>query len=126
MTISSPFVVTVTLAVPPDVGEAIGDPVEFSYSGSCTSIVRQKLELTGSGTRTLDMGTLPVGGAKLVLIRQLAGDDPITVCVNGGTEPVPIGSSGAWLLVSPVPDGGVADVALAYSSAATVSVWILG
>ena len=124
--ITSPFAVTVTLAVPPEVGEDMGEPMEFSYSGNCSSIVRQKLEFSGSGSKTLDTGTLPAGGAKVVLVRQLSGSSPITIQANGGSEPIPVGSNGMWLVVSPSPVAGIDAITLNYTSDAAVSLWILG
>lgn len=120
-----PFSLSVSLDLPPDVGGE-ATPVTFAYSGTASSVVRYKLELTGSGTKALDFGTIPAEGAKLVLMTVAEGDNPVLVYVNGSATPEEVTSDGVKVLLSPTPSTGITSLSVEYSADASVSVWVLG
>lgn len=122
-----PFTVELTLSIPPDAGQDLA-PVQYSYSGTVNSAVEYKLDLTGSGTKTLDFGTAPAAGAKFILVKvePAQGVAPVLVRPNGGTVAEEVSSGGAKMLCSPAPSAGITSMTLEYTSDATVRVWVLG
>jgi len=124
-----PFQLTGQLTYPPDDGEPNADN-PFSLSSSFDSEAKFKYELTGSGSKVVDFGSIDTVGAKVVLI-ELATDAtaPVMVQLNGGgaTGQVELSAGGVWALGSPNPTiNGVLSLTLVHTAAATVRVRILG
>jgi hypothetical protein len=120
-----PYVLELSLKLPPDeTGEPA--PVTLNFAGKADSVVRYRLELTGSGTKTLDFGTIPVAGAQLVLVKVFQGTDPVLVYVNGSATPEEIAVGGGKFILSPTPVNGVTSMVLEHTADSSVSVWVLG
>ena len=124
-----PFQLTGQLTYPPDDGEPNADN-PFSLSSSFDSEAKFKYELTGSGSKVVDFGSIDTVGAKVVLI-EVATDAtaPVMVQLNGGgaTGQVELSAGGVWALGSPNPTiSGVLSMTLVHTAAATVRVRILG
>lgn len=105
------------------------DPISASVSSSFESQAEFRLSLTGSGSHTMDLGTLGAPGVKglLVMVESSTTAAPVTVLLNGsvtgGTEISP----GGFLLVgNPSPVAGITGVELVHTTAVTVRVWALG
>jgi hypothetical protein len=124
-----PFQLSGVLTYPPDDGEPNADN-PFALNSSFNSEVKFKYELTGSGSKTIDFGSISTVGAKGILI-ELAADAtaPIMVQINGGGVggQVELSPGGFWAFGSPNPTvNGVLSMSLVYTAAATVRVRILG
>lgn len=125
MASTNPFTVSGTLQYPPDEGQQQVS-LPFGLSNSYTSLLDVKLNLTGTGTKTVPFGS--VDAAKLLLVEYEAaqGQQPVLLTFNAGSDELEISSGGLLLLVSPTPQAGVSALTLAHTSAATVRVRILG
>lgn len=121
-----PFTVSVTLQLPPD-GQAAA-PVQFDFSSVASSYTTYKLQLTGSGSKLLDFGTLPITGAKLIFLKvdDAQGVAPVTVTINGNVVGEEVTAGGAKLCVSPSPATGITSMTLVWGADTSVRVWVLG
>lgn len=127
---TTPFTFTGALQFPPDPGGPLS-PIAIAFAGSFTQLVAETLQLTGSGTKTLDLSSLNGGlGANLVLIKVDAQSTPQTVNLrwNGGasTGEQEVSTGGFFVLGSGAPSAGLASLILAYTSSVTVRIWALG
>lgn len=122
-----PFTVELTVNLPSDDGQDLA-PIQYSFSGSVNSAVEYKLDLVGSGTKTLDFGTAPAAGAKFILVKVELGQGvaPVMVRPNGGTVAEEVSAGGAKMLCSPSPVAGITSMTLEYTTNASVRVWVLG
>ena len=124
-----PFQLNGVLTYPPDDGEPNADN-PFALSSSFTSEAKFKYELTGSGSKDVDFGSIDTTGAKAIVI-ELAADAtaPVMVQINGGgaSGQVELTPGGCWAFGSPNPTvNGILSMTLVYTAAATVRVRILG
>jgi len=122
-----PFNVDLTINLPPDAGQDLA-PVQYQFSGTANSVVRYALDLVGSGTKTLDFGTIPAAGPKLIFVKVEpgAGVAPILARINGGTVAEEVSAGGAKMLVSPSPVAGASSMTIEHTTNASVSVLVLG
>jgi len=75
------------------------------------------------------MGTLPVAGAKMVLIKVDPGAavDPVVVRVNGSvTGGLELAAGGLLLVSNPAPAAGITALSIVYATTCIVRVWVLG
>lgn len=127
---SVPYTLNGTLDFPPDVG-APNLPIVFSGSGQFKSRPADVLNLTGSGSRVVNMGTIVVAGAKLVLI-EVDPDAtntklPILVAVNGSaTGKLEIAPGGCLLFHNPKPVASITALTIEHTSDNTVRFWLMG
>lgn len=128
---STPFTITGSLNLPGDSGLP-ADPIPLSASGSFDSEAKGRLVLTGSGTHSVDMGTLPAEGAKAILIKvdpaiAPAVVSPVIVRMNGSaTGGIELAAGGMYLMNNPAPDAGITQVDIDYITSCVVRVWVLG
>jgi hypothetical protein len=128
---SAPYTISGTLTFPPDTGAA-NLPIAFSGSGQFTSRPADVLNLTGTGTEPLNLGTIPAAGAKAVLIEVDPDTNPPTktpviIKVNGSaTGGIEIAPGGCALIHNPSPVAGITALDAVYTSANVVRYWILG
>lgn len=124
---STPFSISGAFSYPAD-ASLPADQIALAASGSFDHEASAVLKLTGTGTKTVDMGTIPAAGAKAFLVKLDAGSgvSPILVTLNGGTEPLEIAAGGFILVSNPAPVAGVTDMSIAYTTPCTVRVWALG
>lgn len=128
MAATAPFTLSGTLSFPPDTGQPVV-PLPFSASGNFTSKDESILNLTGSGTQSVPLGTIPSAGAKAIMIKMDAGTglSPIMVKVNGSATGVIEVAPGGFIVISnPVPVAGITQLDIVYASAATVRITVLG
>lgn len=123
---SFPITVTLTLEAPPDEGLP---PEELTFTSTMTVESKniQRFKFTGSGTKSLDFGTIGAAGAKFLFVGvdTGVGAAPILCQVNGGdlvgAEEI---SPGGWKqLTSPSPVDGVTSLLITYTASVTVRVW---
>jgi len=124
---SQPFVVELLLQLPSDTGQDLA-PVQFQYSGTFNSLAEYKLELTGAGTKSIDFGTMPAAGAKLILAKVEVGVGvaPVGFRANGGLVAEEVSAGGAKFICSPVPVAGITSLDVDWTTAASVRVLVLG
>ncbi len=125
---STPYSVSGAFSYPAD-ASLPADAIALTGAGSFDHEASAVLKLTGTGTKTVDMGTIPSAGAKALLVKVDANSVPgltVLVAINGGTQPVEIAAGGFLFLSNPVPASGVATVSLTHSGSCTVRVWALG
>lgn len=123
-----PFSISLTLNLPADEGQD-PTPVQYNYSGTVGSVVRYKLDLTDApSTQVLDFGTIPLAGAKVVMVMLDAGQAvaPILVKVNAESVGEEVSAGGCKFFCSPQPTAGITGLSIDYTASCTVRVWILG
>lgn len=127
----TPFTLSGVLNYPPDDGEAAVDR-PFSLAGTFKHEANFTLELTGSGTKVIDFGSLVATGAKALLIEvdpaaPSAVAAPINVRWNGGDEDLEISQGGGIAYWSPSPTAaGITALSVIHTQAARVKIRVLG
>jgi hypothetical protein len=125
---STPFSVQAVLQLPPDVGLP-PDPVSLLASSQFDSLADYILQLSGSGTHAVGLGTSGSPGLKALLIKvdSGVGAASITTRFNGAvTGGIELSPGGGMLVVSPNPQAGITAVDVLYTASATVRIWALG
>lgn len=124
---STPYSINGSLNYPAD-ATLPADQVPIAASGSFGHEASAVLNLTGAGTKVVDMGTIPAAGAKAVLVKVDAGASvtPITVAINGGSQPVQVSAGGFILISNPSPTAGITALTITHTSSCVVRVWALG
>lgn len=118
------FSLSGTLDYPPDDGEPIvGRP--FSQSGNFDSKSEADLVLTGAGTQSVGLGTVPAVKALLIEVDPTA-QAPVNVRVNSGTDDIEIAPGGFWAYSNPVPSAGITALDIVHTMDARVLVRLLG
>ncbi len=126
----SPYAFSGTLSFPPDSGLPNVD-ITFSASGNFKSRPADILELTGTGSKSVNFGTVPIAGAKAILIEVDADSTglktPVLVKVNSSvTGKIEIAPGGFVAICNPVPVAGISALDIEHTSDNTVRIWILG
>lgn len=124
---ATPFTISGSLNLPGD-ASLPADLIPLSASGSFSHQAEVVLKLTGAGTHSVGMGTLPAAGAKAVLIKVDADAvAPVLVKINGSaTGKVQLAAGGLLLVSNPTPVLGITALDIEYTAAACVRVWVLG
>jgi hypothetical protein len=126
---ATPFTFSTTLTYPPDEGQANAERVG-SVAANFDSKSEKTLQLTGSGTIAVDLGTIISPGTKAIFIEVDPGTGiaPINVQFNGGGAPgqVEISPGGFLCLASPVPIAGVTAIDIVHTTQVTVRFRALG
>lgn len=123
---STPYSASGALSYPAD-ASLPADPISIAASGMFDHEASAVLKLTGTGTKAVDMGTIPNAGVKALLIKVDAGVavPPVLVTLNGGDEPIEVAAGGFIFLSNPVPANGVASISVAYTGACVVRIWAI-
>jgi len=121
---TAPFVLQGTLTVtlpgqPPT-------PLPFGLSGAFSSLMSERLIMSGAGTEDVSLGTIV--GAKLLLLEYVAaeGAAAITLHINGSTDGLELSPGGVLLYGSPNPTIGLTALSIERTVAAEVLVHVLG
>jgi hypothetical protein len=122
---TNPFQMQGTLSYPPESG-AQQVPLPFGLSGSFTSLMDERLVMTGAGTQAVSFGSIT--NAKLLLVEYelTQGAAAIQLHINGSTDDIELTPGGVLLLGSPAPVAGVSSLGIERTSDAVVRVRILG
>ncbi len=127
---STPFSVEVKILAPPTAGQPdCAVPVAFSAAYEHRTCYR--LEFTGSGTKSLDLGTLGPAGAKFLMITvdpdPSPSAQPVTVALDGCVPAVEVSQGGFLALASPKPTAaGVLELDITHATSAKLNVWVFG
>lgn len=124
---TTPFTFSGSLQAPPDPGLP-ADSVPFNLSSQFSASAEFVLSLTGSGSKSVSLGTLGSPGVKGLFIKVDAGSTvaPVLVRLNAAVAGVEVSGGGFLLLGSPSPVSGVTQLDLDYTTSATVRVWVFG
>lgn len=125
---SAPYTLSGNVTFSPDIG-APAAPMSLSGSGQFTSLSDGFLSVTGSGSKSIPLGTIPAAGAKAVLIKvdASATGAPIQVKVNGSvTGTIEVAPGGSLLIHNPSPVTGITSLDITYTSSNLVRFWVLG
>lgn len=127
---ATPFSVQGVLNLPGAPGLS-ADPLPFGISSQFDSKAECEYLLPAlAGTKSVDFGTMPVAGAKVVLLSYEAlpdvAADPLEVTLNGGSAPVEVSAGGFLCIGSPSPATGITSLSIDYTSAGKVFIWLLG
>lgn len=126
---STPFSVQGVLSLPVGPG-ATADSIPFGLASQFDSRASFEYMLPASpGNRSVDFGTMPAAGAKLLLVTYEAVDDtpppPVSLLVNGGA-PIELSAGGFLCAGSPSPSSGITALDISYTDVGKVKVWLLG
>jgi hypothetical protein len=126
---STPFTLSGTLQLPPDLGVP-NTNIPFSTSSGFDSRSEAEYNFVGAGTKVVDFGTITSPGAKAILIEvdPNATATPVLVQFNGGGAPgqVEIAPGGFIAYANPVPLTGITSVSIVYSTNVRVRIRLLG
>lgn len=129
---SAPFSTEGTLNLPGAPGLS-ADPLPFGFAGTydAKASFEYLLPVGVPGTKTVDFGSIPTEGAKVLLVVLESVDDqtpspPILITLNGGNQPVEVTAGGFLCVGNPVPVDGITSMVIAYTDTGKVRVWLLG
>lgn len=126
---STPFTALSSLTYPPDDGEDARTRSN-TVSSSYTEKAEFKLVLTGSGTHSVDFGSIDTNGAKAIQVEaDAANTAAVMVQLNGGGAggQLEVSAGGHFDLASPSPTtNGVLSMDIVHTVDSTVWVRILG
>jgi hypothetical protein len=122
---TSPFVLQGTLSYPPEQEQA-QLPLPFGLSGVFTSLMSERLVMTGIGNLEVPFGS--VVGAKVLLLEYELAEAAavITLHINGSTDGLELSPGGVLLFASPNPTVGLTSLNIACTVDAVVRVHVLG
>jgi hypothetical protein len=125
MASTNPFQVLGNLTYPPSQGGQVTN-LPFGFSGSFTSLMDERLVLTGPGTTSVSFGS--VTGAKILLLEYevTTGAVAIILHLNGSTDDLELTPGGFLLFGSPNPQTGLSSLSLEITADAVVRVRVLG
>lgn len=86
-----------------------------------------RLALTGTGTKTVDLGTIDSPGVKALLVYVETGTGaPITIQFDGSSSGgIELSPGGFVAMANPVPVAGVLQLDVTYTTANKVRIWAL-
>lgn len=125
---STPFSVSASLLLPGDAGLP-PDAIPVNFSSSFSSEADFVFNLTGSGTKAVNLGTTETPGLKGLLIKidSSATAAPILVKINSSaTGGIEISPGGFILYGNPAPVAGVLSLDIVYTTPCVVRIWALG
>lgn len=126
---STPFSFSGTLSFPPD-ANVPPELVGIAFSANYDEFLWTKMDLTGSGTKTVPFGDLGAPGAKCVVVKvdASATASAINLRWNGGgaSGQQEISPGGFLVLGSGTPGTGLTALDIVYTSNVTVRVLLLG
>lgn len=126
-----PYTSNCSLSYPDDAGLAATTKTN-AVAGNFTSKVDITLVLSGAGTQVVDLGTIPVAGAKEVQIEVDADSSPSAAPVNvqfngvGAPGNIEISPGGGLKVSNPNPASGITALSIVFTASACVHVRILG
>lgn len=126
---STPFTAEFKVVAPPVAGQP-DCPIPLTLASSYDHRAAYRLEFTGSGTKTLDLGTLGPNGAKLLVVSVDQDVSPaalpVSLLINGG-DPIEVSQGGFLVLASPKPTAaGALTLGITHPTTAKLNVWVLG
>lgn len=101
--------------------------IPVSGSSAYGSKSDDEFELTGSGTQTVNFGTISSPGVKglFILYEVQTNAAPLLLTVNGGNQPIELSPGGFWAFMSPNPSAGITTLSIAFTATCKVRVILL-
>jgi hypothetical protein len=121
---STAFALQGSLTYPPDDGQPKATR-SFSTSGQFDHKAESTYLLTGAGTQSVDLGTMPAVKAALIEVDPTS-DAPVNIRINGGLDSQEISPGGFWAYSNPAPSVGVTELDILHTMDARVQVYLLG
>ncbi len=124
---TTPYSIAASLNLPGDT-TLPAQPIPAIISGFFTSEASAVLNLTGSGTKSVDMGTVGSPGAKVLLVKVDPGVSvsPVQITLDEADTPFELSAGGFFLYANPTPAVGITSLDVAHTTACVVRVWVLG
>lgn len=124
---STPATLSFTFSYPPDDGlpaASITKTVQAVFDSKQDDVV----SLTGSGTKTVDLGSILTPGCKGILVYMYpdAAASPVIAKFNGDTNGIEVSPGGFIASGSPAPVSGVLSLSLTHTTACRVRIVALG
>lgn len=113
----------------PEGDDLVGEPIPFLASGQYDSQAEYVLDLPNAvATLSIDFGTIPAAGAKMVAIKYDArtGAAPVQFTFNGGADLLEVSTGGFVVYFSPTPVAGITGLSLSHTTSGKIRIWILG
>jgi len=133
---ATPFTFSGTLVRPPVPGQANNNiPVPLTtFSSSFKPKSEDEYDLSGAGTKAVDMAGISSAGAKFFSIEvstttpdDLPASAPVNLRVNGGTDDIELSPGGFIIFGSPNPTAsGITSLDLVHTQDAKVIVRVYG
>lgn len=126
----TPFSVESKIVAPPVSGQP-ECPVPLAMAAAYDHRTFQHLEQSGSGSKTVDLGSLGPNGAKLLVI-QIEPDaspaaQPILIAINSATPGIELAPGGFLVLASPKPTtAGALTLAITRTTSMKCNIWAFG
>lgn len=126
-TATAPFIITGNLNFPPSTGLPNID-IPFSGQSTFTQKGNDRLVLTGSGTHSVDLGSISTLGLKgwAALHEDDGAAAPINIRINSGTDDREISRGGFELYFNPSPASGLLSLDIVHTTDVCVRVWYFG
>lgn len=124
----TPFSIAAQLLLPSD-PSLPPSPIPFAGQSNFSNLADVVLSLTGSGTKTVPLGSIPTAGVIGLLIKVdpiATGPAPIYLTINGGNQPLEISPGGGLLYFNPNPTAGITAMSVAFTVNCTVRIWAVG
>jgi hypothetical protein len=105
------------------------DPIPFNSSSQFVALQESVLNLVGTGSKSVDFGSIGAPGAKGVAIRYDSGQtgaQPILATINAGSQALEVTPGGFLVWVNPTPAAGATSLSIAFTASCQVRVWLLG
>lgn len=127
----APFSTQGTLNLPGAPGLP-ADPLPFGFAGQYDAKANFEYLLPAlAGSKVVDVGSIPVVGAKFMLVVLEDVDantpsPPILITTNASSHPIEVTAGGFMCVGNPSPTAGITSLSIAYTGAGKVRVWLLG
>lgn len=127
---ATPFSSEFKVLAPPVAGQP-ECPVPIAFSSSYDHRACYRLEFTGAGAKTLDLGTLGPNGAKMVILTvdpdPSPAAQPVLIAVNASAPGIEISPGGFMVIGSPKPTAsGALALTITRTTSAKMNVWVFG
>jgi hypothetical protein len=119
------FEISGTFKYPLEAGADLST-VTFAQAGSSSNKAAFQFSLTGSGSQSVDLGTIAGVKALLIEVGTGIGAQPVGVKVNGSADAIEISPGGFMVLSSPSPSTGITQLDIDYTSDISVNLVALG
>lgn len=103
-------------------------PIPVNFLGQYDKKAEFELTFTGSGTQTVNLGSIVSPGAKLLILLQDAMTNAQVVLVkpNASLTALEVAPGGGVVWFNPTPVAGLTSLAFDFTAPGKVRVWVLG
>jgi hypothetical protein len=106
------------------------DAIPFNYTGTFLALSAEVANIVGAGSVAVPFGTIASPGAKGLLVRydaaQPVGAAPVTLTINGGSQPLELTPGSMLVYFNASPSSGITSASFTVTAACQLRVWVLG